>query len=90
MSRKKRHLWHATPWDGQPGFWAAWNRFFHQFQGSAQLGRVDEPAYVPPADPVCPMCKQPMKLHVIHRSSDAGKSTRLTCPRPQASAQPPA
>lgn len=88
MSKRKRyHLWHATAWDGQPGFWAAWNRFFAQFEGPAQLGDANEPAYVPSADPACPICAQPMKDHVIHR--EPGKSTRLTCPPPQAPTQTP-
>ena len=75
----RRRLWHATAWDGQPGFWAALNRFVAQFQGPAQLGDPDEAPYVPPADPKCPLCGISMKEHVIERGGP-GKSTRLHCP----------
>lgn len=81
MGKRKRRLWHATPYDGQPGFWAAWNRVFAQFEGPAQLGDPDEPPYVPPVDPRCPICQAPMKEHRIDRGG-AGKSTRMTCPPP--------
>ena len=44
--RPKRHLWHKTPYDGVPGFYAAFQRFLYQFEGPAQLGDRNEPAYV--------------------------------------------
>ncbi|WP_396656430.1 hypothetical protein [Microbacterium sp.] len=78
MGGRKRRLWHATPWDGQRGFWAAWNRLVFQIEGTAQLGDPNEPAYVPPADPRCPLCAAPMDQHRIHRVP--GKSTSMTCP----------
>lgn len=80
--RPKRHLWHKTPWDGQPGFWAAVNRFFYQFEGPAQLGDRNEPAYVPPADPKCPICGASMHEHRIDRGGP-GKPTHMKCPPAQ-------
>ena len=79
MRERKRRLWHATPWDGQPGFWAALNRLVYQIEGPAQLGDPDEPPYVPPADPRCPICAAPMGEHRVDRGGP-GKPTRLTCP----------
>ena len=79
MRKRKRRLWHETPWDGVPGFWAAWLRFFYQFEGTAQLGDPNEPAYVPPEDPSCPICSRLMREHRIDRGGP-GKPTRLNCP----------
>jgi len=79
VRERKRRLWHATPWDGQPGFWAAWRRFFYQFEGTAQLGDPNEPAYVMAADPKCPVCGASMKDHHIDRGGP-GRPTFLTCP----------
>nr|WP_249290901.1 hypothetical protein [Leucobacter manosquensis] len=73
-------MWHATPWDGQPGFWAAWRRFFYQFEGTAQLGDPNEPAYVPPANPKCPICRHPMSDHQFDRGGP-GKPTYVKCPK---------
>lgn len=81
----KRKLWHETPWDGKPGIWAAWLRLVYQFEGTSQLGKRGEPAYVMPADPKCPICGTSMKDHQILRST-TGKSTRLECP-PQPEAE---
>ncbi|WP_233613118.1 hypothetical protein [Leucobacter edaphi] len=79
MPKRKRRLWHPTPYDGQPGFFNAWLRFFYQFEGTADLGDPNEPPYVPPADPRCPVCAQPMKDHRIDRGGP-GKPTHLSCP----------
>lgn len=79
VSKRKRRLWHETRWDGQPGFWAAWRRFFYQFQGASQLGRRDEPAYVMPENPRCPICSAPMNEHQVNRGGP-GKPTHLICP----------
>ena len=79
VSKRKRRLWHESPWDGQPGFWAGWRRLLYQFEGPAQLGDPNEPPYVPPANPTCPVCHQPMKKHHIDRGGP-GKRTHLRCP----------
>lgn len=75
----KQRLWHESPYDGVPGFYAAMQRFFYQFEGTAQLGDPNEPAYVPPADPKCPVCSVSMREHRIDRGGP-GKPTHLKCP----------
>ena len=82
VRKRKRRLWHESPWDGQPGFWAAWRRFFYQFEGPSQLGDPNEPAYVPPANPKCPICSMPMDEHRIDRGGP-GKPTHMKCPAPK-------
>jgi len=69
-----------TPWDGVPGFWAAWNRFFYLFEGPAQIGTggPDRPSRVP-EDYACPICGQPMSRHVVDRGGP-GERTYLHCP----------
>lgn len=79
--RPKRHLWHKTPYDGVPGIYAAVQRFLYQIEGPAQLGDRDEPAYVPPADPKCPVCGASLDQHVFSRGGP-GKSTHMKCPAP--------
>ncbi len=79
--RKKRQLWHKSPYDGVPGFYAAVQRFLYQIEGPAQLGDRNEPAYVPDPDPKCPVCTQAMKEHRIDRGGP-GKPTRMKCPAP--------
>lgn len=71
-----------NPWKGVPGFWARLNRIIYPFTGPAQvgIGRPEE-AYVPPADPRCPMCGEPMADHVIDRGT-ASRRTYLRCPAP--------
>lgn len=80
--RKKRQLWHKSPYDGVPGIGAAIKRFLYQIEGPSQLGSKNEPAYVPPADPKCPICNQSVKDHRFDRSE--GRSTAVRCPKPQA------
>ena len=80
MRKRKRRLWHETPWDGQPGFFAAWRRFFYQFEGTSQLGDPNEPPYVPPENPRCPVCSELMRDHRIERGGP-GKPTHLRCPQ---------
>lgn len=77
--KKRRRLWNESPYNGVPGFYAAMQRFFYQFEGAAQLGDPNEPAYVPPADPSCPICAQSLKLHRIDRGGP-GKPTHMKCP----------
>lgn len=79
MFVRKRKLWHETPWDGQPGFWAALNRLVYQFEGPAQLGDPNEPAEVRNADPACPICGQPMSRHTVDRGGP-GEKTFVHCP----------
>ncbi len=82
MPKRKRRLWHPTPYDDRPGFYAAMQRFFYQFEGTADLGDPDEAPYVPPADPKCPICRASMKDHRIDRGGP-GKPTHLRCPAPR-------
>src|SRR5690606_29995647 len=63
VRERKRRLWHETRWDGLPGFGNAVRRLLYQFEGAAQLGDPNEPAYVPPANPRCPVCTQLMADH---------------------------
>jgi len=77
---KKRKLWHESPYDGVPGFFPALLRLLYQFQGASQLGDPNEPAYVAPADPKCPLCTQSMAEH--HFDRDPGKRTLMRCPKP--------
>ncbi len=81
MRKRKRRLWHESPYDGRPGFYAAMQRFFYQFEGTSQLGDPNEPRYVPPADPRCPVCGALMAEHRIDRGGP-GKATHLNCPPP--------
>ena len=74
VGKRKRRLWHESPWDGQRGFWAAWNRFIFHFQGPGQLGRADEPAYVPAANPGCPLCGHPSLPERGARCSECGQT----------------
>jgi hypothetical protein len=51
------------------------------FMGPAQLGAGHpEDAYRRPADAACPVCGSPMTAHVVERSSDPARATRLICP----------
>lgn len=71
-----------TPWDGVPGFWAAWNRFFFFFEGSAQVGiDGEERPELAPGDQRCPLCGQSVPTHEFDRSGPGGR-TLLRCPRP--------
>jgi len=74
-----------TPWDGQPGFWAAWNRFFYLFEGPAQIGiEGEERPRIPEGERACPMCGAPMSAHVFDRGGPGGR-TILHCPERMAS-----
>ncbi len=81
-NRAGRRLWHQTPYDGVPGVYAAIQRFLYQFEGPAQLGDRNEPPYVPPADPKCPVCSRSLRLHHFDRGGP-GKPTRMKCPPPE-------
>lgn len=69
-----------NPFKGKPGFWNRVNRVVYTFTGPAQvgIGRPEEP-YVPPADPVCPVCSRLIAEHDIRRG-DATTRTQLNCP----------
>ncbi len=63
-----------------PGFWAAWNRFFYLFEGTAQLGSSEpERPRTPPGEQRCPLCGAPMARHVFDRGGP-GEKTYLHCP----------
>lgn len=51
------------------------------FMGPAQIGagHPEEP-YRLPTDPRCPICGGPMALHVLDRTTDPSRPTRLVCP----------
>jgi len=68
-----------NPFAGKPGFFNRLNRITYGYAGPAQvgIGRVEAP-YVPPADPRCPLCGQPMDQHDIDRS---GERTQMHCPK---------
>jgi len=57
------------------------NRALFPFLGPAQLGagRPETP-YAPPANPVCPICGQPMADHRVERTADQTHATRVYCP----------
>ena len=82
---KKLHLWHPSPWDGKPGFGAAFMRLLFNVIGPAAMGshrsqQGEAPARVErPVDPPCPACGQPMDLHTITRGGP-GKATHMICP----------
>jgi hypothetical protein len=72
----------TNPYVGLPGFWNRWNRITYSFSGAAQVGvgrGRTEAAYVPPADPSCPICGSPMAAHTIDRGT-ATVPTRVHCP----------
>src|SRR5690606_824335 len=73
-----------NPYKGRSGVFSWVNRVLYPIMGQAQvgIGRPEAP-YVPPENPVCPMCSMPIADHEIVRG-DAHKSTRLTCPVPAA------
>jgi hypothetical protein len=51
------------------------------FMGPAQLGAGHpEQPYSRPTAAVCPVCHRPMEAHVIERSADPARATRLICP----------
>jgi len=78
--RKLKNRWQRTPWDGVPGFWAAWNRFFYAFEGPAQIGIAgEERPELAPQDQRCPLCGEPMPRHDIDRGGPGGR-TILHCP----------
>ncbi|MHA3722725.1 hypothetical protein ACXR2T_02480 [Leucobacter sp. HY1910] len=85
MRERKRRLWHETRWDGLPGFGNALRRLLYQFEGAAQLGDPNEPPYVPPANPKCPVCNELMADHRVDRGGP-GERTHLRCPKPGAAA----
>jgi hypothetical protein len=83
--RPKRAPDPMNPFDGKPGFFNRLNRVVYMFTGPAHvgIGRPEEP-YVPPTDPRCPLCGQPMSGHRIDRS---GERTQVQCPAPRVEAR---
>ena len=81
---KLKSRWGRTPWDGVPGFWAAWNRFFYAFEGPAQIGIAgEERPELAPEDQRCPLCGSAVNDHTIDRGGPGGR-TILHCPEPLA------
>lgn len=77
-----------NPYEGRPGFWNKVNRLLYPIAGPAQVGigyGKTEAQYVPPANPVCPICQHPMADHTMQRGN-ANTPTRLICPTGTASA----
>jgi hypothetical protein len=57
------------------------DRGLFPFMGPAQIGagHPEEP-YRRPVDAVCPICGRAMTGHVVERSADPARATRLICP----------
>ncbi|MFD4422032.1 hypothetical protein ACFWN7_11090 [Agromyces sp. NPDC058484] len=71
-----------NPFVGRPGFWNRVNRIIYPIAGPAQVGigyGKTEAPYVPPADPACPICREPMADHIVQRG-DANTPTHVICP----------
>ena len=69
-----------TPWDGVPGFWAAWNRLFYLVEGPAQVGTAGpERPTIAAGEQRCPLCGELMSGHTIDRDGPSGR-TILHCP----------
>ena len=72
-----------NPYVGRPGFWNRVNSVVYLFMGPAHVGigvGKTEAPYVPPANPLCPMCSKPMADHSIQRG-DATTPTYVSCPK---------
>lgn len=72
-----------NPYKGRPGFWNRVNQLIYPIAGPAQIGigvGKREAPYVPPANPVCPICARPMADHSLRRG-DASTPTYVTCPQ---------
>lgn len=69
-----------NPYKGRKGVAAFVSRVLYPIMGQAQvgIGRPEAP-YVPPANPACPMCNEPVADHTFLRG-DAHRSTRIVCP----------
>ena len=51
------------------------------FMGPAQIGAGHpEQPYQRPPDAACPICRTAMSAHVVERSADPARATRLICP----------
>jgi hypothetical protein len=57
------------------------NRTLFPVFGPAQLGagRPEQPL-TPAANPLCPICGQPMADHRVERTADQTHATRIYCP----------
>ncbi len=57
------------------------DRGLFPFMGPAQIGAGHpEQPYVRPVDATCPICRTPMTAHIVERSADPARATRLICP----------
>jgi len=71
----------VTPWDGQKGFWNAWNRFFYRFMGPAQNLPLRGKTFQEPNPHVaCPRCGKPLSSHEFDRGGP-GAMTYMYCPK---------
>lgn len=72
-----------NPFKGRPGFWNRVSAVLYPISGQAQVGigvGKKEAPYVPPANPLCPICSKPMAEHRVTRG-DASTPTYVKCPR---------
>ena len=71
-----------NPFSGRKGVFNWFSKVLYPIMGPAQvgIGRPEAP-YTPPANPVCPICAEPIAAHEFHRG-DAHTATRLICPAP--------
>lgn len=57
------------------------DRGLFPFMGPAQIGAGHpEQPYVRPVGAMCPICGAAMTTHVVERSADPARATRLICP----------
>ncbi|ROQ41611.1 hypothetical protein EDF46_0993 [Frondihabitans sp. PhB188] len=69
-----------NPYEHSRGLIGRLNRFLYPIAGPASLGagHPEEP-YRAPADPSCPVCGTPLRLHDIQRGT-ASRPSQLNCP----------
>lgn len=66
-------------------WWERLNKALFPYMGPAQVGPYETEPLPPVAGKACPLCGQPMRDHVIERST-GNVATRLHCPATRAAA----